>query len=114
MEQLEDFGAADVVEAAVESGERVLHGLVEQEVDVGGDVLLAVVFGDGNLRAAGYELDGDGLVEALAGDFEVEAEGGLEVVAVVFEEGLEAPRHRWRQLVHVLERGLSYGFRNLS
>jgi len=31
VEQLEDFGAADVVEAAVESGERVLHGLVEQE-----------------------------------------------------------------------------------
>ena len=63
-----------MVETAVEGCECMLDRFVQYEFYVGVDILLDVLFGDGCIRTTWNELNIDGLIEALARDFKVEAE----------------------------------------
>ena len=93
------------MKSGAEGLEGQLDRLVEYVVDEELHVLLAVLLGDGYAGAARYELDIDGLIEALTRYLEGEAEDGLEVVAVVLGHGVEALGHGGREGVHVLEGG---------
>ncbi len=59
-----------MMEALAKRSERHLDWVVENVVNVGVDVLLAILFGDRHVGSVGHELDGDYLIEALTRDLE--------------------------------------------
>ena len=93
-EELEALAAAHGVEAALEGGKLARDRVLEQVLCVESNVLIAVLAGDGDVGAAGHQVEGLGFAKILKAHLHAEAKCALDLGSVKIEKLLEAAGER--------------------